>query len=66
VPAEKIDHFDYDALLKRFSQPLHLSTMDYREFPLFGFLFLETATGQGAELDWILSSDLREFVRERP
>jgi hypothetical protein len=66
VPAEKIDHFDYDALLKRFSQPLHLSTMDYREFPLFGFLFLETATGQGAELDWVLSSDLREFVRERP
>lgn len=66
VPADRIDTFDYDRLLRRFSHPLHLSRMDYREFPLFGFLFLETADGQGAELDWILRSDLREFIKERP
>ena len=66
VPPEKIDQFDYDGLLQKFSRPLHLSRMDYREFPLFGFLFLETAEGNGAELDWILRSDLSEFVRQRP
>jgi hypothetical protein len=40
--------------------------MNFREFPLFGFLFLETADRSSAELDWILSSDLREFVQAEP
>ena len=66
VPSEKIDQFNYDKLLQKFSRPLHLSRMDYREFPLFGFLFLETAVESAAELDWILRSDLSEFVKQRP
>ena len=66
IPSERIASFDYESLLQRFSRPLHLSRMDFREFPLFGFLFLETADSSSGELDWILCSDLREFVQEKP
>jgi hypothetical protein len=65
IPSERIASFDYESLLQRFSRPLHLSRMDFREFPLFGFLFLETADSSSGELDWILCSDLREFVQEK-
>ena len=58
-----IDAFDYDALLSRFSNPLHLSRMDFKRFPLFGFLFVETPAADRAETDWILRAGLREFVR---
>ena len=66
VPSGRIASFDYESLLQRFSRPLHLSRMDFREFPLFGFLFLETEHSSSGELDWILRSDLREFVQEIP
>lgn len=66
IPPGRIASFDYESLLRRFSRPLHLSRMDFREFPLFGFLFLETADCSSGELDWILRSDLREFVQEKP
>jgi len=58
-----IDAFDYDALLSRFTKPLHLSRMDFNRFPLFGFLFVETPAADRAETDWILRAGLREFVR---
>lgn len=62
IEGQAIRSFDYNKLLGRFSRPLHLARMDYRKFPLFGFLFTETQPGQEAELDWILKTDLREFV----
>ena len=66
IPPARIASFDYESLLQRFSRPLHLSRMNFREFPLFGFLFLETTNSSSGELDWILRSDLREFVQEKP
>ena len=39
IPPGEIRGFDYDALLARFTRPLHLNRMDYNRFPLFGFLF---------------------------
>jgi hypothetical protein len=63
IPGEHIRAFDYQGLLSRFSNPLHLSKMDFKSFPLFGFLFTETAPEARAELEWILDSDLREFVQ---
>ena len=66
IPPGQIASFDYESLLQRFSRPLHLSRMNFREFPLFGFLFLETSNSTSGELDWILRSDLGEFVREKP
>ncbi|MEJ2383697.1 MAG: ATP-grasp domain-containing protein [Xanthomonadales bacterium] len=63
IAPRAIRDFDYDALLARFSKPLHLNRMDYRRFPLFGFLFVETPEADRSELDWILRAGLREFVR---
>ena len=57
--------FDYESLLARFAKPLELRRVDFARFPLFGFLFLETPPEQAAELDWILHSDLTEFVALR-
>jgi hypothetical protein len=61
----EIDHivsFDYEKLLKRFTKPLELRKIDFRQYPVFGFLFAETAEDNFVELENILSSDLREFI----
>ncbi|MBT8038987.1 MAG: ATP-grasp domain-containing protein [Gammaproteobacteria bacterium] len=62
IARDEIRSFDYEALLERFSKPLHLARIDYRKFPLFGVLFVETPVGHEAELEWILRSSLSEFV----
>ncbi len=62
IPLNQIQSFDYEALLKRFSKPLHLTKIDYSGAPVFGFLIVETPRSNTEELDWILNSDLREFA----
>ena len=57
--------FDYESLAARFAKPLELRRADFERFPLFGFLFLETPPERLGELDWILHSDLTEFVTLR-
>lgn len=63
VAPRDVAGFDYEALLAHFSRPLHLARMDYRRFPLFGFLFVETPEADRRETDWILRAKLREFLR---
>jgi hypothetical protein len=53
-----------------FKRPLEWRPIDFNRYPVFGFLFMETAEdgnmAQGAplgEIDTILQSDLTEFVR---
>ncbi len=58
----KIDHFDYQKLLSGFENPLELRKFDFKEYPVFGFLFTETSTENEIELKRILKSDLREFI----
>jgi hypothetical protein len=65
IPLHQLRAFNYGALLKRFSRPLHLTKMDYTTFPIFGFLFVETPQSNREELDWILNSDLREFAEQK-
>ena len=60
---EEIVDFDYDALLATFENPLELRKVDYKEFPVFGFLFLETRDENFGELERVLKADLREFVK---
>jgi len=60
---EAIAAFDYEALLASFENPLELRKIDYREYPVFGFLFVETRDGNFGELEKILLSDLREFAK---
>jgi len=62
IEGSKITAFDYDKLLSQFENPLELRKINYRKYPVFGFLFTETSEKNVSELEWILKSDLREFV----
>ena len=57
-----ISGFDYQKLLSDFENPLELRKFDFREYPIFGFLFTETSMQNQAELDKILVSDLKEYI----
>ncbi len=59
----EIKSFDYDALLQRLENPLELRKLDHHEYPIFGFLFMETSADNAAELDWVLKTDLRAFIQ---
>jgi len=63
VPGKEILSFDRDRLLTHFKHPLEFRPADHTEFPLFGFLFVKTRVEDFDELEWILKSDLREFIR---
>jgi hypothetical protein len=62
IPGKEIQSFDYEGLLSHFKQPLELRKTNHAEFPLFGFLFAKTRAEDFQELEWILKSDLREFI----
>lgn len=62
VESHNIKSFDYNKLLSNFDKPLELRKMDYKKFPIFGFLFTETSDDNLDELDRILKSDLREYI----
>ena len=59
-----IEYFDYNKLLADFTKPLSLRKADFRKFPLFGFVFAETKCGDDEELNKILTSDLRKYIKE--
>lgn len=63
IPGAEIRSFDYDALCASLSNPLELRRIDYREHPVFGFIFAETPASNMDELRDLLHSDLTEFVR---
>lgn len=56
------ERFDYDAFRSRFSHVLCLREFDYHAFGNFGFLFLETDEDDPAEREFLMGSDLREFL----
>lgn len=62
IEISKIKSFDYDKLLAKFKQPLELRKIDFQQYPVFGFLFTETAADDFVELQNILDSDLREYI----
>lgn len=56
--------FDYERLCADFQKVLELRRIDYRNGgPVFGFLFTETRAVERGELDRILVSDLKEYLR---
>jgi len=63
IKENDIEYFDYERLMKNFEKPLNLRKINFREYPVFGFLFTETTDGNEAELDEILTSDLKRFIR---
>lgn len=56
--------FDHEALLARFSHVLSYHRFDPETVGFYGFLFLDTGADEegAAERDWLLRSDLLEFV----
>jgi hypothetical protein len=62
VDGSQITSFDYDRLLEGFEKPVELRKIDYKEYPVFGFLFTETRTQNKGELENILHSDLSEYI----
>ena len=62
LTADQIADFDYTRVLAQLENPLELRCIDYRKYPVFGFIFAETQADHFAELDAILKSDLSEFV----
>lgn len=63
IEGKNIQSFDYVKLLADFENPLELRKADFGKFPLFGFLFCETRKQNMQELDRILISDLKEYVK---
>ena len=65
-PCDEVYGFDYDALCKKFRKVICMRKINYHEFPTFGFLFTETEAADAQELDYIIHSDLREFISNIP
>jgi hypothetical protein len=63
IPAERISSFDYDLLARDFENPLEIRRMDFNKLPLFGFIFTETSPDNVGELDQILDSNLKKYIR---
>lgn len=60
--SDEIVSFNYKKLLSHFEKPLELRKIDYKQYPVFAFLFVETRKENFAELTYILNSDLTEFI----
>ena len=63
IPETKIADFNYDLLLSDFENPLELRKVDFNDYPFFGMVFVETTPGNEKELDQILTSDLRKYIK---
>lgn len=62
VPGSRISKFNYEKVAACLDNPMEIRPVDYNQFPLFGFIFAETRTDNYAELEYLLKSDLREFI----
>ncbi|MDY9926210.1 ATP-grasp domain-containing protein [Methanosarcina sp.] len=63
IEMEDIEAFDYEGFVSRFEKPLELRKLDYRQYPVFAFLFTETRNSNLGEIDRYLKTDLKEYVR---
>lgn len=62
ISSDKISGFDYDKLLKEFSDPIELRKTDYKTYNIFGMLFTKCNKSSFKEVEDILVSDLRKYV----
>lgn len=58
-----IEQFSYSKIAETLEKPLEIRPIDFKRFPLFGFIFTETRANNFAELDYLLKSDLCEFIK---
>ncbi len=60
-----IESFDFELLAKDFEKPLDIRKIDFKKYLAFGFVFLETERDNEKELEQILGSDLRKYIKLR-
>ncbi|MCF8381226.1 MAG: ATP-grasp domain-containing protein [Bacteroidales bacterium] len=60
---KEIASFDYKLLAKDFEKPLEIREFDVNKYLTFGFVFLETSVGNEKELQNILKSNLRKYIK---
>lgn len=61
--SSEITHFDYGLLAQDFENVLIIRELDIKEYPVFGFIFTETSLDNETELDEILNSNLKKYIR---
>ena len=61
----EIDFFDYKKLVADFEKPLVLRKINFREYPVFGFLFVENNSANEKELTTILKSNLQKYIKRK-
>lgn len=63
IEASQISHFDFDLLKQDLENILVLRKLDFNKYPAFGLLFTRTSEGNEKELENILNSDLRKYIK---
>jgi len=63
IKPSEISDFDFDALKQDLENILVIRKLDYNKYPAFGFLFTETSKENENQLEDILNSDLRKYIR---
>ncbi len=63
ISEEQINDFDYNLLANDFENALVMRKTDYKKYKVFGFVFAETSRKNEKELDNILKSDLKKYIR---
>ncbi|MFW5777855.1 MAG: ATP-grasp domain-containing protein [Bacteroidota bacterium] len=63
IDRNDIIEIDYENFTRHFEKVLQLRETDYRQYGVFAFLFAQTSPGNQETLQYILKSDLKEFIR---
>ncbi len=62
VEVSEINNFNYDKLILNFNKILNLRKVNHQKYLIFGFMFVETPINDKSELNFILHSNLKEFI----
>lgn len=62
VDCAKIKSVNYDAFKSNFSKPLELRKIDYKEYPVFAFVFAEVENSNMDELKKMLHADFTQYL----
>jgi len=63
IDIDDIKGIDYEGFVSHFENPLEVRKIDYEEHAVFAFLFTETSRENWQELEQILNSDLKEYIK---
>jgi hypothetical protein len=65
IKENEIEYFDFENLLKDFENPMDLRKVDFIKYSVFGILFTETSKGNETEINQILTSNLKKYIKQK-